>query len=182
MPPSLGVAVDPSTGYVYVAVASSDYVAVINPSTNFVVNEIVTGSKPTNIKIGGNLMFVVNRGSDTLTIVNLTNDDVVAIMPVGNFPQGDCIVGNSIYVANSKSSSISIIRLNIQIPNVSVTTPITTNNISVPTLTTTQTINAPMNKIGSLLRAFEKHLFFSLLIVALSLVMLAVVVIIYAKY
>ena len=136
------------------------------------------------------MIFVVNRGSDTLTIVNLTDDDVVANIPVGNFPQGDCIVGNSIYVANSKSSSISIIS-NIQIPHVSVTTPITTNNISMPTLTTTQTINAPMNKIinaapihkiGSLLRAFEKHLFFSLLIVALSLVMLAVVVIIYAKY
>ena len=118
-----------------------------------------------------------------------TLDDVVANIPVGNFPQGDCIVGKSIYVANSKSSSISIIS-NIQIPHVSVTTPITTNNISMPTLTTTQTINAPMNKIinppmnkiGSLLRAFEKHLFFSLLIVALSLVMLAVVVIIYAKY
>lgn len=181
LPFSLGVAVDPSTGYVYVAVASRDYVAVINPSTNTVVNEIVTGSSPTNIKIGGNLMFVVNRGSDTLTIVNLTDDDVVANIPVGNYPQGDCIVGNSIYVANSKSSSISIIS-NIQIPHVSVTTPITTNNISMPTLTTTQTINAPMNKIGSLLRAFEKHLFFSLLIVALFLVMLAVVVIIYAKY
>ncbi|MEJ2773805.1 hypothetical protein [Stygiolobus sp. CP859M] len=86
--------------------------------------------------------------------------------------------------------TVSIIS-NIQIPYVSVTTPITTNNISMPTLTTTQTINAPMNKIinaapmhkiGSLLRAFEKHLFFSILIVALFLVMLAVVVIIYAKY
>jgi hypothetical protein len=59
-----------------------------------------------------------------------------------------------------------------------------------PTLTTTQTINAsmnkiinaPMHKIGSLLRAFEKHLFFSLLIVALILVILAVVIIISAKY
>jgi hypothetical protein len=59
-----------------------------------------------------------------------------------------------------------------------------------PTLTTTQTIsapvnkiiNAPMNKIGSLLRAFKKHLFFSLLIVALILVILAVVIIISAKY
>ena len=180
LPPSLGVAVDPSTGYVYVAVASSDYVAVINPSTNTVVNEIVTGSSPTNIKIGGNLMFVVNRGSDTLTIVNLTDDDVVANIPVGNYPQGDCIVGNSIYVANSKSSSISIIRLNIQIPNVPVTTPITTNNTSTPTLTTTQNNNAPMHKIGSLLRAFEKHLFLILLIVALILVILVVVIIIIA--
>ncbi|MFP3234728.1 MAG: hypothetical protein RXR08_14135, partial [Sulfolobaceae archaeon] len=171
-----------STGYVYVAVASRDYVAVINPSTNTVVNEIVTGSSPTNIKIRGNLMFVVNRGSDTLTIVNLTNDDdVVANILVGNFPQGDCIVGNSIYVANSKSSSISII-INIQIPHVSVATPITTNNIPTPTLTTTQTINALMHKIGSLLRAFEKHLFFLLLIVALILVILAVVIIISAKH
>jgi YVTN family beta-propeller protein len=180
LPFSLGVAVDPSTGYVYVAVASSDYVAVINPSTNTVVNEIVTGSSPTNIKIGGNLMFVVNRGSDTLTIVNLTDDDVVANIPVGNYPQGDCIVGNSIYVANSKSSSISIIRLNIQIPNVPVTTPITTNNTSTPTPNTTQTNSAPMHKIGSLLRAFEKHLFLILLIVALILVILVVVIIIIA--
>jgi hypothetical protein len=51
-----------------------------------------------------------------------------------------------------------------------------------PTLATTQTINAPMHKIGSLLRAFEKHLFLSLLIIALSLVILAVVIIIFAKY
>jgi YVTN family beta-propeller protein len=160
LPFSLGVAVDPSTGYVYVAVASRDYVAVINPSTNTVVNEIVTGISPTNIKIGGNLMFVVNRGSNTLTIVNLTDDDAIANLPVGNVPQGDCIVGNSIYVANSESSSISIIS-NIQIPHMSVTTPITTNNISMPTLTTTQTINAPMHKIDSLSRAFGKHLFFS---------------------
>jgi YVTN family beta-propeller protein len=155
LPFSLGIAVDPSTGYVYVAVASRDYVAVINPSTNTVVNEIVTGSSPTEIKIGGNLMFVTNRHSDTLTIVNLTDDDVVANISVGNYPQGDGIVGNSIYVANSKSSSISIIRLNIQIPNVSVTTS---------TLTTTQTNNA--------------HLFLLLLIVALIVVVLAVVIII----
>jgi YVTN family beta-propeller protein len=165
---SWGVAVDPSTGYVYVTVASGDYVDVINPSTNTVVNEIITyGICPTDIVIGGNLMFVVNRDSDTLTIVNLTDDDVVANISVGNSPLGACIIGNSIYVTNSQSSSISIIRLNIQTPNVSVTTPITTSNTSTPTLTTTQPNNA--------------HLFFLLLIVALIVVVLAVVIIIFVK-
>jgi YVTN family beta-propeller protein len=107
------VAVNPSTGKVYVANAGSNTVTVINSSTNSVTATLPTGTTPSAIVADpiSDKIYIANRDSNNMTVINGATDTVTGTVAVGTSPSGIAMnpVLGIVYVANTGSNNISVI-------------------------------------------------------------------------
>ena len=67
-----GVAINPTSGLVYVANANYITVSVIDPATNTVIATIPVGEGPSGVAINptNGLVYVANAGSNTVSVVS----------------------------------------------------------------------------------------------------------------
>lgn len=81
--PANGIAIRPDGRYAYVALDSISRVAVIDMTTDAVVEEIPVGLEPLRLAIrsDGAFAYVSNRGSSSLSIIDLASHAVVATVP-----------------------------------------------------------------------------------------------------
>lgn len=106
-----GVAVNPTTGEVYVSNTGSDDVSVLNGTTGASVANITVGTSPYGIAydpLSGNI-YVANGGSDNLSVISSTTNRVVASIGVGTTPIGVAVDPSSgqVFVANSGSANVT---------------------------------------------------------------------------
>jgi YVTN family beta-propeller protein len=143
-----------------------DYIGVLDPDTNTVINSIQVGSNPFNIEFDHNneRAYVTNNGSNNVSVVDINTSLIVATISVGTSPDNLAYnpVNNFMYVANYTSGSISEIDTN----TLSITSTYTygtnigglaydeyfqelyfTRN-SLNTISSLQTVNIPTRLIG----------------------------------
>jgi YVTN family beta-propeller protein len=124
----MGVAVNPVTGAVYVAVAGGDLlahpdlrgtVAVISGRTGKVTATIRIGSYPTSVAVNpvtgavyvANVGNIYNAGNGTVSVISGRTGKVTATIRVGSVPYAVAVnpVTGTVYVANSGSNTVSVI-------------------------------------------------------------------------
>lgn len=101
------------TGYAYVPDYGSNYVYVVDTSTNLVVDSI-TSSYPIGITISPNGQFAYvtnNITNGTVTVISTLTNMVVTTVPVGDRPYGIVLSpdGKFLYVANTVGGTVSVI-------------------------------------------------------------------------
>ena len=122
----VSLAVNSSTGRIYVANAESDNVSVIDGASSTVIATIPVGSTPRGVAVdpSANRVYVANSGSNDVTVIDGESGEVVATVPVGKEPWGlatDPGTGR-VFVSNRSSGTVSVIggRHNFVIRTVSV--------------------------------------------------------------
>ncbi|WP_410545832.1 beta-propeller fold lactonase family protein, partial [Acidianus sp.] len=112
----VGVAYDPSNGYIYVTdcnsgTGNSGTVSVIDGANNTVIATIPVGICPRGVAYdpSNGYIYVTNRGSDTVSVINGTT--VIANITVGLRPVGVAYDPSNgyIYVTNHFSDTVSVI-------------------------------------------------------------------------
>ncbi len=122
----VALAVNPSSGRIYVANAGSDNVSVIDGASSAVIATIAVGSSPRGIAVDAeaNRVYVANSGSNEVTVINGESHEVVATHPVGKEPWGIAVDSNTgrVFVSNRGSGTVSVIdgRHNLLIATVAV--------------------------------------------------------------
>lgn len=104
----------------------NDTVAVVNTSTNTIVNTITVGSSPFGSAVSpdGARVYIVNKDSNTVSVINTATNTVIATINVGTAPY--CAVvspdNSKVYVTNYGSNSTTVINAttNTVITNVTV--------------------------------------------------------------
>ena len=127
------LALNPKQTRLYVAESSSDAIAIINPATRKVVEEIGTtapkavfanekgfkGSSPNSVAVSadGKYLYVTNGGANSVAVIRLSPDDVdgssggkgelVGLIPTGWYPNSVSVSadGSTLYVVNGKSNT-----------------------------------------------------------------------------
>jgi YVTN family beta-propeller protein len=114
----MGVAYDPSNGYIYVTDFYSDTVSVINGANNTVIATIPVGSRPMGVAYdpSNGYIYVTNWNSGTVSVINGKTNIVIANITVGQGPTGIAYDPSNgyIYVANFASGTVSIISTSAQ--------------------------------------------------------------------
>ncbi|MFP3402900.1 MAG: YncE family protein [Acidilobus sp.] len=126
----LGIAYDPSNGYIYVAYSFSHTVSVINGATNAVITTIPDGAWPAGVAYdpSNGYIYVTDEGSGSVSVINgATNTVIITNIPVGSEPWGVAYDPSNgyIYVTNWGSGTVSII-----------STSVSTNSTSISSVTT----------------------------------------------
>ena len=107
------VAVDPSSGAIYVANRTSGTVSVINPDTNRVTATVTVGTDPQGVAVNSaaGTVYVTNDGSNNVSVISELTNTVGATITVGTHPSGIAFnsVTDTVYVANNGSNSVSVI-------------------------------------------------------------------------
>ncbi len=108
-----GVAIDTSTGNVYVTNTGSNNVTVINGSSGANVANIPVGASPYGLAYDPSTgdVYVANGGSDTLSVISTSTEQVVDSIGVGSSPIGVAVdpVTGQVFVANNGSANVSIV-------------------------------------------------------------------------
>jgi len=124
-----GVAVNASSGRVYVADAGSDLVSVVGTANGRVVASVPVGTAPQAVALDGAVgrLYVANFGSGNVSVVNTTTDTVVASVTVGANASAVAVDGTSglVYVADRGSANVSVI--NATTDKVVASVPVGTN-------------------------------------------------------
>ncbi|MFF7234664.1 Ig-like domain repeat protein, partial [Streptomyces sioyaensis] len=113
----IGVAIDPSETFVYVANSGSNSVSVISTSSNSVVTTLVGASygfsTPWDLKVtpDGSTLYVANNGNQTVTAINLATQAVTQIPVATAHPTYLAITPNGKYVFVSSDLS-TVTRIN----------------------------------------------------------------------
>jgi YVTN family beta-propeller protein len=107
------VAVDPTTGNVYVANSNTDTVSVIDEATSIVTNTITVGNGPLGVAVDPTRgeVYVTNDGAASVSVIDESTGTVTNTIAVGAQPYGvavDPTTGN-VYVANLASGTVSVI-------------------------------------------------------------------------
>ena len=113
------LAIDQTSGLMYVANHSLDMVSVVDPTANTVVATVPVGAMPNAIAISsagpsaGNV-YVANEASNTVSVIDHTTNTVIATVLVGGQPVAIAVSSTGpeagdIYVANSATNTVSII-------------------------------------------------------------------------
>jgi YVTN family beta-propeller protein len=85
----VGIAVNPTTNKIYVTNQDSNYLSVIDGSTNKVINNIKVGSSPFNIALNpvNNAIYVANSRSNTVSIVDASSNNITATVNINIVPR-----------------------------------------------------------------------------------------------
>jgi YVTN family beta-propeller protein len=100
-------------------------VAVINPTTGFVIKQILVGLHPNEITSDneGRYVYVTNSNSDNVSVINTSIDEITETISVrlqpeinpffGDSPNGLCLSPDekTLYVANGMDNALAVIRL-----------------------------------------------------------------------
>jgi len=122
----VALAVNSSTGRIYVANAESDSVSVIDGASSSVIATIPVGSTPHGIAVdaAANRVYVANSGSNEVTVIDGGSNEVVAALSVGEEPWGLAADPNTgrVFVSNRGDGTVSVIdgHHNLRIGTVSV--------------------------------------------------------------
>ena len=107
------VAVNPSTGRVYVANTWSNNVSVVDPDSNSVVATVAVGTQPQGIAVNpaSNRVYVTNTWANSVSVLDGASNLVIATVPVGENPDGVAVNPNTnrVYVANFADGTVSVI-------------------------------------------------------------------------
>lgn len=109
----VALAVNSSTGRIYVANAESDNVSVIDSASSTVIATIPVGSSPRGIAVdaAANRVYVANSGSDEVTVIDGESNEVVTTFPVGDEPWDlatDPSTGR-VFVGNRADGTVSVL-------------------------------------------------------------------------
>lgn len=109
-----GVAVNPDTNQVYVALFYESRVVRIDGATNTVTGGHDTGGSKANqiaVNAAANRLYVTNRDSQDVSFLDATTLDVIGRHAVGALPWGLALnaAGNELYVSNFGSSSVTVL-------------------------------------------------------------------------
>ena len=107
-----GIAVNPSTGNVYVTDNGNKNVSVID-ATNKVATTIHVGNGPMGVAVNPSTgdVYVVNNNDNTVSVISGSTGKIVDTIPVGNAPEGVAVDNstNTVYVVNSNDNTVSVI-------------------------------------------------------------------------
>jgi YVTN family beta-propeller protein len=109
----MAVAVNETTGKVYVLNHDSRSVTVIDGKTRTAGAAIGVGRGPEGIAVNPvtNQVYVANAGDSSVTVIDGATDKVIATVPTGAYCQALAVnpVTNKIYVANNYAHSVTVI-------------------------------------------------------------------------
>src|ERR1700722_12750126 len=129
----LAVALNPTTGQIYVANNGSGSVSVISGATETVVATIPVGTTPSAIAVDAltNTIYVANSGSGSVSVISGATNAVIATVTVGTTPSAIAVdpLASLVYVANSGTNNLSVIAEATN--TVSATVPTGTNPVAV---------------------------------------------------
>jgi YVTN family beta-propeller protein len=107
------VAVNPSTGVLYVTVQPTNALYAIDAATGVIIANISMGSYPRDVVVNpsNGMIYVANQGSDSVSVIDSTTNKVMATVPVGRDPVELAVNPNTgfVYVDNQLSQSMSVI-------------------------------------------------------------------------
>jgi YVTN family beta-propeller protein len=97
--------------YAYIANYDSNYVTIMDISTNQVIANVDVGRRPEGVAVtpGGDFVYVANGGSANVSVIRTSDNIVVNTVQVNNHPAGVAVTpdGEFVYVSNSASNSIN---------------------------------------------------------------------------
>jgi adhesin/invasin len=103
--PAVGVAFNPTTGFVYAALPQLQEMAVIDPVKALVAAEVLLGRGTYGVAVDErtNLLYVTNRDENTVSVIDAVGLKEIHRVAVGAFPEGVGVDPNRgvVYVANS---------------------------------------------------------------------------------
>jgi YVTN family beta-propeller protein len=109
----VALAVNSTTGRIYVANAESDNVSVVDGTSSTIIATIPVGRAPRGVAVDprANRVYVANSGSNEVTVVDGQTDEVVATLPVGKEPWDVAADPNTgrVFVSNHRSGTVSVI-------------------------------------------------------------------------
>ncbi|MDT5011121.1 MAG: hypothetical protein QOH57_2738, partial [Mycobacterium sp.] len=109
------ITVAPNGQRVYVAMAGTNKVAVLNTTstTPTLVATVAVGSIPAGIAVSadGTRVYVTNYGSNTMSVINTATNTVIKTISPGANPEGVAVSpdGTRVYVANLGSNNVTVI-------------------------------------------------------------------------
>ena len=108
----LGIALNPTGTFVYVANSGTNTISIIDTATNL-TQTVTVGLNPESVALSpnGSLLYVSNKGADTVSVVDTVSKTVIATIPVGNAPSILAVTpsGDRVYVCNIGDSTVSVI-------------------------------------------------------------------------
>jgi YVTN family beta-propeller protein len=111
--PTLGVAVNPVSGHLYVSCPNDNAVVVIDTTSHKITATIPAGTRPTGVAVDPtkHTVYIVNSGDNTITAI----DDRTArqsVLAVGDGPTRIAVdpIARTAVVANTDDGSLSIIQ------------------------------------------------------------------------
>jgi YVTN family beta-propeller protein len=122
----VALAVNSSTGRIYVANAGSDSVSVIDGASSAVIATIAVGVAPRGVAVDAeaNRVYVASSESNEVAVIDGESNKVVATHPVGTEPWGIAVDSNTgrVFVSNRGGGTVSVIdgRHNLRIGTVAV--------------------------------------------------------------
>jgi len=128
-----GVDVGPSGKLVYVSCYGSNFVKIIDATTNSVVGgDIWVGVNPTEVKVtpDGRYILVVNEFDRTVSVIDSATNNAIATINVGQKPRRIAVLPDSskAYVTNQTDNTVSVINLS----TLAVTSTISSGDFSLP--------------------------------------------------
>lgn len=107
-----GIAADPKTGLVAVALRNPNELALVDGKSGEAVRNVKLPESARHLDLAspGGPVLVPAEGSDTLVQVSLPEGEITSQTPVGNFPHAAAAAPNGrIFVANEKASTVSVV-------------------------------------------------------------------------
>ena len=108
-----GVAVNPSTGLVYVALSGGGSLCEVDGLEGQVSAVLAGLKRPRGVAVNPktNRVYVTDTGADRLVVVDGTNDEMLASLPMGSYPDAVAVDpgANRVYVANAGDGSLWIL-------------------------------------------------------------------------
>ncbi len=107
-----GIAADPETGLVAVALRNPDELALVDGESGETVREVGLPESARHLDLAGpgGPVLVPAEGSDSLVQVGLPDGEILGEAPVGDFPHAAAAApGGRIFVVNEKASTASIV-------------------------------------------------------------------------
>ena len=87
----LGLAIDKTGQFAYVALHTADALAIVDLKNNKVVDEILVGRKPYDVALLQGIAYVSCEADDTLVAVDVTKRKIERQFKVGQAPRGVAI-------------------------------------------------------------------------------------------
>lgn len=118
-----------SSQFAYIPCATSDYVSVVNTSTNSILTTIPVGDFPEGVAVNpdNSKVYISNQNSNNVSVISTASNSVVSTITVGNSPESIIVSpnGSRVYVCNYLGASVSVI--NAATNTVVATIPVTGN-------------------------------------------------------